>query len=216
MDQSQPWTRDAIASLEHAWQACVSEPEDFEATVRAHLTDLMASICRNIPSVDVHPNAKALRSWERVKQMLQFIHSNYQEDLTCAQIAGSANISESECLRCFRSTIGTTPIQYLREYRILEAARLLSSTGIPVAVVAAECGFQDVSYFTKTFREIMGRTPRAYRSSLNDGQTKQQNTTAETREETHGQDKENIYQGWDNMPYGGLVLRDSTGVSRGI
>lgn len=66
-------------------------------------------------------------------------------------------------LRCFRATIGTTPIRYLREYRIEQAANRLSNSQASIADIAAACGFQDISYFTKTFREMKGLTPKAYR-----------------------------------------------------
>ena len=157
------WQRRMLENVERAWQTCASEPEDFEIVARGQLAQLLANLSRHLPAVDAAPNARMVRNWERVKQMLQFIHRNYAEELTSADIATSACVSESECLRCFRATLGTTPIRYLREYRVQAAARRLADTQEPVAMVAVECGFQDVSYFTKTFREIMGSTPRAYR-----------------------------------------------------
>ena len=66
-------------------------------------------------------------------------------------------------LRCFRATIGTTPIRYLREYRIDRATNRLTNSQASIADIAATCGFQDISYFTKTFREMKGLTPKAYR-----------------------------------------------------
>ena len=72
-------------------------------------------------------------------------------------------MSESECLRCFRAMLGTTPIQYVKQLRIQKAAELLLSTGRRVADIAAQCGFQDASYFTRTFREHRGCSPAEYR-----------------------------------------------------
>ena len=84
--------------------------------------------------------------------------------LTVAQIAASASVSKSECLRCFRASIGATPIQYLRQFRVQKAAELLVGTRLKISDVGAQCGFQEPSYFIKTFRELMGRTPAAYRA----------------------------------------------------
>ena len=72
-------------------------------------------------------------------------------------------LSESECLRCFRSSIGMPPIQYVKRYRVQKAAELLTSTDQKIAEIGAQCGFQDTSYFTRTFREIKGVTPGEYR-----------------------------------------------------
>ena len=60
---------------------------------------------------------KALRSADRIKRMLQYIQDHYAEDVSVDQIAASASISASECLRCFHDMIGTTPNQYLRDRR---------------------------------------------------------------------------------------------------
>ena len=79
------------------------------------------------------------------------------------EIAGSASLSESECLRCFHNTIGTTPIQYLKSYRIKKAAELLSNTERKIVDIGMACGFQDMSYFAKAFRGIYGCTPSEYR-----------------------------------------------------
>ena len=163
-----PWQASALQAAERAWQACAQEPAYYELSVRNALSELMAIMLAHIPAPQPGPAVKGMRDAERIKGMLQFIHRQYGEQLHTAAIAESVSISESECLRCFRAVIGTTPIQYLREYRIAQAARLLMTTGERIADVAAKCGFQDVSYFTKTFREMHGCTPKEYRESAHD------------------------------------------------
>ena len=54
-------------------------------------------------------------------------------------------------------------MQYLRQLRLQKAAELLQTTQLRIADVGARCGFQDASYFTKTFREWKGCSPVAYR-----------------------------------------------------
>ena len=84
-------------------------------------------------------------------------------DLTVEQIAASASISPSECLRCFHDMIGTTPNQYLRDQRAQRAAELLCGTGLRVTEIAMQCGFQDASYFARAFRQVYGCGPTEYR-----------------------------------------------------
>ena len=133
----------------------------FEGTVRAvHRAGPDRGACGFHEDRRLPP--KHLRDSERVKAMLQFIMDNYGEAIDTAAIARSASVSESECLRCFRSTIGTTPIRYLREYRIEQAANRLANSRASIADIASACGFQDISYFTKTFREMKGSTPKEY------------------------------------------------------
>ena len=105
--------------------------------------------------------------------MLQYIQEHYSEETDTAQIARSAMISESECLRCFHKSIGMPPIRYLKQFRIQKAAELLMSTDKKAGDIGAECGFLDTSYFTKVFREIKGCTPGEYRrrqACFTDGQ----------------------------------------------
>ena len=117
-----------------------------------------------------------MRDGERIKIMLQYIQEHYNEELILAKIAESAAVSENECLRCFRSMIGSTPIQYVKQVRIQKAADLLLSTNRKISDIGAECGFQEMSYFAKTFRELKGCTPGEFRRKM-----------AGSIEQTHGE-----------------------------
>ena len=158
-----PWQQQALAALEDAWQQCVREEAGFPFRVRNALSELVWLLCGHLSPAAASIRSKDLRDAQRIKAMLSCIHSQFGTALTTARIAASASVSESECLRCFRTTIGTTPIQYLRQYRIQQSAQLLAATQEPVADIAMRCGFQDVSYFTKTFRELRGCAPSEYR-----------------------------------------------------
>lgn len=160
-----PWQADACVAIESAWQACASETVGYEFQVRTNLSQLLCLLQSSSPDV-IAVNKKQQRSAERMKGMLRFIHDRFAQDLNTEQIAASVGISESECLRCFRTTIGTTPIQYLRQYRIQKSAQMLADSQNSVTEVAARCGFQDVSYFTKTFRELRGCAPSEYRKQF--------------------------------------------------
>lgn len=99
----------------------------------------------------------------RMRTFLRYIHQHYAEELALADLAGSANVSKSECLRCFKSSLQTTPYHYLMEYRLSKAAALLESTDIPVGEISVSVGFHQMSYFGKRFREKTGYSPTNYR-----------------------------------------------------
>ncbi len=163
LSSSIPWQMDILSCIENTWQACVHETSHYELTARSFLSEMLALLCDHSNQEPVCPDPKLARNAYRIKQMLQYIHEHFGEELTAADIAASASLSESECLRCFRAVIDTTPIRYLREYRVEQAAELLSAGREPICSIAARCGFSDVSYFTKTFREQKGCTPGIYR-----------------------------------------------------
>ncbi|MGI6057467.1 MAG: helix-turn-helix transcriptional regulator [Bilifractor sp.] len=88
------------------------------------------------------------------------------EQITIAEIAASANISVSALLRLYHDILHTTPIQYLRRFRLDQIRdELLISPHAPIADIAYSCGFNDISYFNRCFLKAYGETPSEYRTS---------------------------------------------------
>lgn len=100
---------------------------------------------------------------KRLRTMISFIHSNYQEDISVNDIAEAASVSRSECFRCFKEIIGKTPFEYLGGYRLSRAADMLINTDRSMADICFSCGFKSASYFGKLFRENCGVSPGVYR-----------------------------------------------------
>ncbi len=163
LSEGVPWEREALEAMETAWRACGEEQPGFEFQAREGLSRLVFLLSAHCPAAKKPPSEKALREGERIKAMLRYIEEHYSGELTVAQIARSAAVSESECLRCFRNMIGAAPIQYVKQLRIRRAAELLESTEEAVAAIGAACGFQEMSYFSRTFRALKGCTPSRYR-----------------------------------------------------
>lgn len=163
-DGTAPWHKQVLAAIEAAWQSCAQELPGYDLQIREALSQLAFLLSRNCSSGGQAPSERVLRNESRIKQMLRFIEENYAGQISTSSIARSAAISESECLRCFRSTIGAAPIQYLKQFRVQKSAELLLSSEESVGEIGARCGFPDASYFSKIFRELKGCTPSAYRA----------------------------------------------------
>lgn len=103
----------------------------------------------------------------RMQKIFRFIEEHYAEDITLADLSVSANISKSECSRCFKLSMNTTPYKYLTEYRLSKAAQLLKRTNESIGNIAASVGFHQMSHFGKCFREKTGYSPKAYREMEN-------------------------------------------------
>lgn len=164
LKQETAWQAEVLNAIESAWQAAYHELSGYEFKVRNALSEMIFLLQCNISNTNRSFTAKKTRNSDRIKSMLRYIHEHYREELNITKIAESASISESECLRCFHSTIHITPIQYVRQYRIQRAANLLAATEERISDIAMQCGFQDMSYFTKTFREMKGCTPTEFRT----------------------------------------------------
>lgn len=157
------WERAAACAIQEAWQLCVCEEAGFEFEVRERLSRLIFLLFQNCPAAEKRPSEKSQRDEQRIKAMLQYIQKHYAGELTLARIAQSAAVSETECLRCFRHMIGSTPIQYVRQVRVQRAAELLVATDRKISDIGAACGFQEMSYFARVFRAAKGFTPKEYR-----------------------------------------------------
>ena len=109
----------------------------------------------------------------RIKMMLQFIHENYSKSISLEEIAATANLSKSECCRCFKRTLKISPFEYLIQNRVLTAAKLLSTTDRPISDISDAVGFNGLSYFYKTFKSMMNMTPAEFRENENNAKNNQ-------------------------------------------
>jgi len=100
---------------------------------------------------------------ERAKKILAYIHENYAEDITVDILANHAIVSRSECFRCFKYFTNKKPIEYINEYRLSNAAKLLMESRLSITEVGEACGFNDSSYFGKLFKNTYGISPKKYR-----------------------------------------------------
>lgn len=158
-----PWQWECMSHFCAAWHAIDQEEPGYEIKARQALEDAVYRLSLRSEICQSGMSEKAQKDNRRIKQMMQFISQNFRNELTIAQIAQSAAISESACLRCFRNNLRTTPSRYLREFRLQRAEELLVSTNGKAGDVGAACGFSDAAYFTKLFREAKGCTPLEYR-----------------------------------------------------
>ena len=98
-----------------------------------------------------------------LKAMISFIQQNYSHIISLDEIALSGAVSRSKCCRLFKRLLDITPNEYLNTYRLEIAAYLLRNSSSSVTQIAISCGFNHVSYFTKSFSEKYNLTPRKYR-----------------------------------------------------
>jgi AraC family transcriptional regulator len=102
-------------------------------------------------------------SGHRLKRVKEFIDANLESDLTLAEIAAVADLSQFHFAREFRKATGATPQQFLMQRRIEAAKELLSMDGLPIVEVSLRTGFKNQSHFTTLFRKFTSFTPKAWR-----------------------------------------------------
>lgn len=165
LDAAVSWQKEMLSYIRTAWEVCAMEKDDYEIAARNALSRCLSLLHRQQMGQKGGQTEKALRQNERIKTMLKFVQDHFDEAITVRQIAESVSVSESECMRCFRNTIGVTPIAYLKSYRLQCASELLKNTDFPVSDIGGRCGFFEMSYFSRAFREVYGVTPSRYRAN---------------------------------------------------
>lgn len=94
----------------------------------------------------------------KIQQVLSYINENLTEELSVEQLAEQAYLSKYHFMRLFKAQTGSTVHAYVRQKRLLHAARLIRE-GASVGKAAADSGFGDYSAFHRAFRESFGISP---------------------------------------------------------
>ncbi|MCD0442393.1 helix-turn-helix domain-containing protein [Glycomyces sp. A-F 0318] len=112
------------------------------------------------PAAEYSGGDPALR---HVVTMVRHLAEHFREPLTVADVAAAASLHPNYAMAHFGKIVRTTIIDYLTRCRLAEGRRLLVTTDLPIATVAAESGFSSVSRFYAAFKTGCGVPPAAYR-----------------------------------------------------
>lgn len=101
-----------------------------------------------------------------IQKSLDFLQAHFPEPLTLTELSEKAGFSESYFCHRFKYCTGYAPFAYLNRLRIVKSCELLTQTDKKITEIATLCGFNNISYFNRTFQKIMGAAPSVYRSLL--------------------------------------------------
>ncbi|MGJ8693734.1 MAG: helix-turn-helix domain-containing protein [Thalassotalea sp.] len=113
----------------------------------------------------VEKTSVAISGMEAVKTPVDYIRQYYMNDISMQKLADVAHLSISALERRFKKYLAKTPKQFINEFRLEMARKLLLETNLSVAVVASEVGFVDHSYFSKKFKTLFGQLPTEFRQT---------------------------------------------------
>lgn len=101
-----------------------------------------------------------------IKEVLAYISENYYNNISLNELAKIAGMNPRYFCRYFKGMTERTPIDYLNYYRIECACEMLSTKDISIKETAISCGFNDESYFIKTFNKYKGLTPKQFMRNI--------------------------------------------------
>lgn len=158
-----PWQAQAL-SLMREMMAAQENASDVEL-VNSYLIQKIWHILYQNTDVE-HMGKKenySASSQARLQLMMQYIHQKFAYNISLSDIADQAKVSKSTALNLFQRYLGISPVTYLINYRLQEAAKLLASTEKKVTVISKDTGFDSVDYFCKAFKKYYKLTPTEYR-----------------------------------------------------
>ena len=154
---------DALAAcLDACDEINKTKPEGYDLYIKGKLFEfffVLSSRCRN------EKNPRIIRSLGKIKIILKFVENNYMHKISVSEVADRVDFSESHFMRYFKENMGTSFVEYLRDYRLTMAARLLLVSDSTILNIAEEVGFDNLSYFNRAFKKKYGVTPREYRNN---------------------------------------------------
>lgn len=104
-----------------------------------------------------------------IHRAVQEIQERFRAPLSVPRLAGGVGMSESAFHRHFKSITGTTPLQYQKAMRLLEARRLIVAEGYQVSRAALEVGYASPTHFSRDYTREFGLPPRRHATALRGG-----------------------------------------------
>lgn len=157
-------------SIRHAFRGLIRviahEPAGYEARASTLLSALLAELfaLRPPPTTPVDVRRLPSLASEPVRRALAHITRCYKSRLSLKELSREVGLSEAHFCTTFHRETGHSPMQFLKHYRIAEAATLLARADMTVEQVGAAVGIANAEHFSKLFRQIHGVGPREYRA----------------------------------------------------
>jgi AraC-like DNA-binding protein len=114
-------------------------------------------------AVNGQDNIFADKNVPKLKKVLTYVRENYDKQISLDDMSKAAGMSPKYFCYFFKEMTGKTPVEYLNGYRIEKASRKLLYTDLSVTEIAFASGFNDLSYFIKTFKNMKNTTPAKFR-----------------------------------------------------
>lgn len=103
---------------------------------------------------------------DRINIVFNHVKTNFKEEITLEEIANLVSMTIPSFCRYFKKVTNKTFTQFVNEYRLVHASKLLAEQPLSITEVCFECGFNNFSHFNKSFKAFTGQNPSEYRKQL--------------------------------------------------
>ena len=130
------------------------------------LNDLSLSKEMTLLNAESYYLSSNLRDNERIKLIFNYIRENFMNEVSLYEISNLIHMTPQSFCRFFKKSTKKTFVQFLNEYRMNHAVKLLVDTEFDIKSICYQTGFNNLSNFFRVFKRTTGYTPEAYRKNL--------------------------------------------------
>lgn len=134
----------------------------YELEIKSQLMQFFSELYKN-DLIQSTIQKKINASNKNMNKVFDYIHKNFEKDISRKDLIKISNISDSHFTRVFKNVTGSTFSDYLNTYRVIKSAHLLINSDFSITDIAYDCGFQETSYFDRVFNKKMKVSPGKYR-----------------------------------------------------
>ena len=161
-----PVYADALSIFHKISQLYHAKPIGYELRIKSLLLELIALLlpfCQEDSAFSQLSNEHT----SKLKAVLEFIEQHYADPLSVADLASVCCFSEYHFMRFFKKYMGESAMEYVRNVRLAKAAELFEQDAQSSLEVSLSCGFNNLSYFHREFKEKYGMTPGTFQRKIN-------------------------------------------------
>lgn len=126
-----------------------------------YISNLILNISED--KIDKNMNNKCFNPY--IKKAIEYVHKNYENDITITSICQHLNINKSYFCSIFKNDTGQTFSYFLNHFRVEKSKKLLQSTDLSLLDIAISVGFNNQNYYSMVFKKFTNKTPSQYRAS---------------------------------------------------
>jgi len=157
--------RSVETALEAIRTECENRQTGWELSAKARLLSLLVRYSRLYEQQKGQQKTAASDYYMYIYKILQYVNENYRRDISMADLSVVTGLSVDYMSRRFKAVMHLSPAEYIRRFRIAKAMELLAYTDFPIARIAEETGFSDISLFSRVFKNAVGVPPASYRKN---------------------------------------------------
>ncbi|MCL7746200.1 AraC family transcriptional regulator [Halalkalibacter alkaliphilus] len=138
--------------------------QEIDFNISLEIYELLGNLLESTRNTFESRDANMAKVPPEIQAALTHINENFSSKITIEKLSEISNLSTSHFCRTFKKYMGTSPYQYILNYRLIQAKNLLVQTNLSVEQISEDCGFYGIGHFIKAFsKSTGGMTPGKFR-----------------------------------------------------